>query len=69
MTMLGSQSLLRRLFLAAFVATPLLAACDTLRPIVPLNGGGGAGGSVATTATGTGGASIKGTGGASSDGG
>jgi hypothetical protein len=64
-----SRNLLLRLFLVAFAATPLLAACDTPRPLVPLNGGGGAGGSAATGDTGTGGAAIKGTGGASSDGG
>jgi len=62
------SSRLLGLFLAAFVALPLLAACESIRPIVPNNGGGGAGGGAGgttSTATGTGG----GTGGAAPDGG
>lgn len=48
-----SQSLLRRLFLAAFVAVPLLPACDTVRPLVPVNeGGGGTGGGTAASGAG-----------------
>ena len=63
---LGSRH--HRLVLAALVAVPLLAACDT-RPIVALVGGGGAGaggGSTSTTASSTSG---SGTGGVASDGG